>query len=106
MRAIRAWHGSETYYSKVFQSVSGMSAKDYHVLKKGFDLPKSENFDATDRLTALREKLSASGYKEAVKKADARFLAEHRGYTSEEAWEKFWADFCARHNIDLRTDAI
>lgn len=106
MKAIRAWHASETYYTKVFKNVANMSLKDYYALTKGFDLPKSENLDCTNRLTVLRENLSNAGYATEVERADARFLAEHRGFKSEKDWEDFWHDFCISHGINPRKDAL
>lgn len=106
MRAIRAWHVSMTQYGKMFQEIANISAKEYLTLKKSFGDTRGSAFDCTDRLTSLRENLSAAGYKETVEKTDNRFLAEHRGFKSEEEWETFWTDFCARHNIDSRKDAL
>lgn len=104
MKAIRAWHVSLNYYIKLFKKQAGMTSREFH--ERGFYPRSSDDLDATDRLTALRENLSAAGYGDAVEKTDARFLAEHRGYNSEADWEAFWTSFCARHNLNLRKDAL
>ncbi len=81
-----------------------MTSREFH--GSGLYPASSGGFDSTDRLTALRENLSAAGYKDAVEKTDSRFLAEHRGFKSEDEREAFRKDFCARHNLDLRKDAL
>lgn len=106
MKAIRAWHISMVTYIKLFREITGLSLKEYNDLIRGFTDTNPPNLDATNRLTTLRENLAAAGYKEAVEQADERFLATHRGYSSEEAWEEFWLGFCTRHNLDLRKDAL
>lgn len=99
MKAIRAWHASMAYYTKLFRETADLSLKDFSSLKKSFHDTNRNAFDCTNRLMTLRENLSAAGYKEAVKKTDERFLSEHRGFSSEEDWENFWIAYCKQHII-------
>lgn len=106
MKAIRAWHISMAHYTKLFREIAGLSLKAFSDLRRGFTDTKVASLDATDRLTALRENLAAAGYKKEVEQTDKLFLETHRGWSSEEAWEEFWASFCDRHNLNPRKDAL
>jgi len=99
MRAIRAWHISMTYYGKLFREVASLSLREYTELIRGFADTNRNAFDCTNRLTTLRENLASAGYKHEVEQTDKQFLAEHRGYPSETAWEEFWTQYCRAHSV-------
>lgn len=104
MKAIRAWHMSLNTYIKMFCEIAGISTrKQKHEV---IQYPRANGPDATDALTELRKGLAAKGYEKEVELADERFLREHRGYKTEEAWEDFWDFFCNNHNLDPRKDAL
>lgn len=99
MRAIRAWHISMAYYAELFREISGLSLKEFIDLEKELGSEGNGAFNCTNRLTSLREKLSDAGYRNEVEQTDGRFLAEHRGFRSDDEWETFWADYCNRHEV-------
>lgn len=96
MKAIRAWHISANYYRKLLAEELGLSIKE---LSEISPYPTGSAFDCTNRLTAMREKFASLGYEEAISKTDERFLAEHCGMKTQEAWETFWTSYCKNHDV-------
>ena len=99
MKAIRSWHVTTAYYFELFKEIANLSFSEYCKLEKQIIIPKVKNFDGTDQLTSMREQFAALGYEKEIEQTDERFLREHRGFKTEEAWEEFWEKYCKKFDV-------
>ncbi len=100
MKAIRSWHASTARYVEIFMEIANLSFGEYSKLEGQLVDNNNKNaFDGTNRLTSMREQFAALGYEKEIEQTDERFLREHRGFKTEEAWEEFWEKYCKKFDV-------